>query len=205
MPKACHSEAGRGESKWAHDRTHETGPIVNISVCQPLYFILDKPERGLNVLNKKNNSSHQHIEKKNGWKYNKKYNRFKRKSESKLNREQIICNALMNRYFYPALTHTVALCWMCPGSLIFRYEYIAAQMELHQPHTSCHSAMSVWKAQLSCDTTVNRFPDRAPQIHTQRAAGAPSSWHQTTSEKVVWRLFSSNSDKITLIIMLMII
>ena len=135
----------------------------------------------------------------------KKYNRFKRKSESKLNREQIICNALMNLFFYPALTHTVALCWMCPGSLIFRYEYIAAQMELHQPHTSCHSAMSVWKAQLSCDTTVNRFPDRAPQIHSQRAAGAPSSWHQTTSEKVVWRLFSSNSDKITLIIMLMII
>ena len=48
MPIASHSEAGRGDYKWAkYPRQDQPSP----KFCQPLYFILDKPERGLDVQN----------------------------------------------------------------------------------------------------------------------------------------------------------
>ena len=53
MPVASHSEADRGDSKWAKYPRQDHKKRL----CQPLYygvynyFILDNPERGLNMLN----------------------------------------------------------------------------------------------------------------------------------------------------------
>ena len=48
MLVASHSEAGRGDSKWAKYPRQDQSSKCR---CQPLCFILDKPERGLNGQN----------------------------------------------------------------------------------------------------------------------------------------------------------
>ena len=47
MPLATHSEAGRGDSKLAKYPWQDQYSKFR---CQPLYFILDNPERGFKVL-----------------------------------------------------------------------------------------------------------------------------------------------------------
>ena len=79
-------------------------------------------------------------------------NRFQKSSELKLNREQINCSALMNRYFYPALLQTLKILYSKLHKCVenSRHRRYKQTPHLEKCITLCRASAltAVWKGSL---------------------------------------------------------